>query len=142
MFWRRKNEFYFVPTKMLTSSFSTNQSIKVEKGNQRIAGGSISESIFSNETIALHCKIIISKLLENLFDIANVYQYSIFQLNHQKYLWKLVPFETCHNMLDCFTYISISHLYTRVNLIAFTKFHCLNCTIIVGKFFIYTETCF
>ena len=115
-------------------------------GNQSITGGSISESIFSNETIvftlSLHCKIISSKLLENLFHIAKIYQYSILQLNHQKYFWKLVPFEPCLNMLDCFTYISISHLYTRVNLIALTKFHCLNCGIIVGKNFIYTETCF
>ena len=94
------------------------------------------------KTITLHCKVVSSKLLENLFHTAQIYQYSILQLNHQKYLWKLVPFEPCHNMLDCFTYISISHLYTRVNLIALTKFHCLNCTIIVGKNFIYTETCF
>ena len=74
-----------------------------------------------------------SKLLENLFHTAQIYQYSILQLNHQKYLWKLVPFEPCCNMLDCLTYINISHLYTRVNLITLTKFHCLNCTIIVGK---------
>ena len=64
-------------------SFSTNQSIKVEKGNQSISGGNISESIFSTETITLHRKIISSKLLENLFDIGQSYQYSIFQLNHQ-----------------------------------------------------------
>ena len=81
----------------------------------------------------MHCKIISSKLLENLFHIAKIYQYSILQLNHQKYLRKLVPFEPCRNMLDCFTYINISHLYRRVNLITLTKFHCLNCTIIVGK---------
>ena len=89
------------------------------------------------KTITLHCKVVSSKLLENLFHTAQIYQYSILQLNHQKYLWKLV-----HNMLDCFTHISISHLYARVNLIALTKFHCLNCTVIVGKNFIYTETCF
>ena len=111
-------------------------------GNQSITGGSISESIFSNETITLHCKIISSKLLENLFHIAQIYQYSILQLNHQKYLWKLVSFEPCHNMLDYFTHISFSHLYARVNLISLTEFHCLNCTIIVGKNFIDTETCF
>ena len=64
-------------------------------------------------------------------------------------MWKLVSFEPCYNMLNCFIYISISHLYARVNLIVLTKFHCLNCTIIIGKkflslqkpVFISTETC-
>ena len=57
-------------------------------------------------------------------------------MNHQQYLWKLVPFEPCHNMLDCFIYISISHLNTRVNLIALTKFDCPKYAIIVGKNFL------
>ena len=53
------------------------------------------------KTITLHCKVVSSKLLENLFHTAQIYQYSILQLNHQKYLWKLVPFEPCQNILDC-----------------------------------------
>ena len=51
-------------------------------------------------------------------------------------MWKLISFEPCHNILNCFIYISISHLYARVNLIVLTKFHCLNCTIIIGKKFL------
>lgn len=51
-------------------------------------------------------------------------------------MWKLISFEPCHNMLNCFIYISISHLYARVNLIVLTKFHCLNCKIIIGKKFL------
>ena len=66
-------DFVLSQPKCTLSSLSTNQSVKVKKRNQSIAEGSISESIFSNETITLHCKIISSKLFENLFDIAQSY---------------------------------------------------------------------
>ena len=66
-------DFVLPQPKCTLNLLSTNQSIKVGKGNQNIAGESISESIFSNETITLHCKIINSKLLEDLFDIAQSY---------------------------------------------------------------------
>ena len=88
------------------------------------------EEAFLNLYLAmkpLHCTV---KLLAAYHSKTcfTMQKYSILQLNYEKYLWKLVPLEPCCNMLDCFTYINISHLNTRVNLIALTKFHCLNCT--------------
>ena len=57
-------DFVLPQPKYTLSSLSTKELIKVEKANQSIAGVSMSESIFSNETITLHCKIISIKLLQ------------------------------------------------------------------------------